>query len=61
MGEGRTWNVEAVERKRAAKVAHTNAPELTPDRIPNADARSLSDILSAYKQKIPELQHQLKV
>lgn len=46
-----------MERNRAAKVAHTNAPELTPDRNPNADARSLSDILSDYKQKIPQLQH----
>lgn len=42
-----TWNVEGVGRKRAARVPKTKAAELTPARIPNAEALSLSDMLSA--------------
>lgn len=42
------WNVEDVERKRAAKVPQTHAAERTPARTPNADALSLSAMLSAW-------------
>lgn len=43
----RTWNVKAVEMKRAAKVPTTNAAESTPERIPNADTRSVPGMMSA--------------
>lgn len=46
-GKDRTWNVKAVEMKRAAKVPKTNAAENTPERIPNADTRSVPGTLSA--------------
>jgi hypothetical protein len=43
-----TWNVKAVERKRAAKVPQTSAAVVMPDRIPNTDVLCLSKTLSAW-------------
>ena len=43
--------MEPVESNRAAKVAQTNEPEVMPERIPNAEARWLSEMLSACKGK----------
>lgn len=42
-----TWNVKAVDRKRAANVPPTNDADPTPASIPNADVRFPSGTLSA--------------
>lgn len=44
---GITLNVKEVGSKRAAKVPQTKEARSMPERIPNADARLLSEMLSA--------------
>lgn len=46
-----TWNVWAVDKNRADKVAHTKAADPIPEIMPNAVLLPLSGMLSAWKNR----------